>query len=243
MSDQQEPSETTTRVVLVDDQPLMRDGIATILGAQPDIEVVGSAGNGAEALEVVARQNPDVVCMDVEMPVMDGIEATAQMLQAQPGLQVIMLTTFDREDYLLRALQAGAGGFLLKTSSPEQLAAGIRTVASGEGLLAPEMTRSLIRHAVSGFHAGDTSTGQADDTGQAEDTEQSPLSEREEDVLIRVAQGLSNTEIAEQLFISAATVKTHISHVLAKLDLRNRVQAVAYAYESGLMDRGLIDRG
>ncbi|WP_261625033.1 response regulator [Nesterenkonia marinintestina] len=234
MSEQQpqsvdEDSDRVVRVVLVDDQPLMRDGIATILGAQPDIDVVGSASDGAEALDLVARTRPDVVCMDVEMPVMDGIEATGRILAELPTVQVIMLTTFDREDYLLRALQAGAGGFLLKTSSPEQLAEGIRTVSSGEGLLAPEMTRSLIRHAVTGFEAGGTG---------APRTADGPLSEREEDVLVLVARGLSNTEIAAELYISAATVKTHISHVLTKLDLRNRVQAVAYAYESGLMERG-----
>lgn len=230
MSEQQSRGDgpAGVRVVLVDDQPLMRDGIATILGAQPDIDVVGSASDGAEALDVVARTLPDVVCMDVEMPVMDGIEATRRILGAHRDVQVIMLTTFDREDYLLRALQAGAGGFLLKTSSPEQLAAGIRTVASGEGLLAPEMTRSLIRHAVTGFESRDSSAPRATD---------GPLSDREEDVLVLVARGLSNSEIAAELFISAATVKTHISHVLTKLDLRNRVQAVAFAYETGRMER------
>jgi DNA-binding NarL/FixJ family response regulator len=229
MPDRTVPEGGVVRVVLVDDQKLMRDGIATILGNDPGIDVVGSAADGAAALEVVTSTSPDVVCMDVEMPVMDGIEATRRIC-AEPGSpQVIMLTTFDREDYLLRALQAGAVGFLLKTGSPEQLIAGIRTVAEGEGLLAPEMTRALIRHAVESLESQpDAAASAVDDL----------LSAREQDVLVQVAKGLSNTEIAEQLFITAATVKTHISHVLTKLDLRNRAQAVAYAYESGLMERG-----
>ncbi len=225
------PEGSVIRVVLVDDQKLMRGGIATILGNDPGIDVVGSAGDGAAALELVAAVDPDVVCMDVEMPVMDGIEATRRIRAAEGSPHVIMLTTFDREDYLLRALQAGAVGFLLKTGSPEQLIAGIRTVAEGEGLLAPEMTRALIRHAVDGFESHN-------DREAADPAVDDLLSQREQDVLVHIAQGLSNTEIAERLFISAATVKTHISHVLTKVDLRNRAQAVAYAYESGLMDRG-----
>lgn len=232
------------RVLLADDQPLILQGIATILNAQPDMEVVGSAGTGREAVELAASTAPDVICMDVEMPGMNGIDATAEILRSPgAGTQVIMLTTFDREDYLLRALQAGASGFLLKTATPEQLADGVRIVGSGEALLAPEMTRSLIRHAVD---AGDAATpsavpgagpGSSGTTASAPGPQQSQdqeLTARERDVLALAALGLSNTEIGEQLFIGAETVKTHMSNVLTKLDLRNRVEAVAYAYQQGI---------
>ncbi|OSM42279.1 hypothetical protein BCY76_015385 [Nesterenkonia sp. PF2B19] len=226
------------RVLLADDQPLLLQGIATILDAQPDLAVVGTASSGQEAVEMADRLRPDVICMDIEMPGVDGIEATAQV-RGTGTAEVIMLTTFNREDYLLRALQAGASGFLLKTASPEQLAEGIRTVAAGEALLAPEVTRSLIRRAVS---SGDLSSvpssvpdgdgaddlgGRKSRTGAAPD----PLSEREVEVLSLAARGLSNAEIGGQLFIGAETVKTHMSRVLAKLHLRNRVEAVAYAYQ------------
>ncbi|WP_344680684.1 response regulator transcription factor [Actinocorallia glomerata] len=224
----------TVRVLLADDQPLLLQGIATILDAQPDLAVVGTASSGQEAVEMADRLRPDVICMDIEMPGVDGIEATARVRGAGTA-EVIMLTTFNREDYLLRALQAGASGFLLKTASPEQLAEGIRTVAAGEALLAPEVTRSLIRRAVSSGGLSSVPDGaSADDLGGRESragTVPDPLSDREVEVLRLAARGLSNAEIGAQLFIGAETVKTHMSRVLAKLHLRNRVEAVAYAYQ------------
>lgn len=212
------------RIVLVDDQELMREGLATILSAHADLEIVGQAANGLLALEVVRRTRPDVVCMDVQMPVMDGLEATRE-LTADPTVssRVLMLTTFEREDYLLAALDAGAGGFLLKNSRPEQLADGIRTVASGDALIAPELTRSLIERALQ------DGARTAPPTPEVEQ-----LTERELEVLGLIADGLSNDEIAEILFLGRATVKTHVSNLLSKLHLRDRVQAVAFAHRHGL---------
>jgi len=218
---------TVVRVVLVDDHALMRQGIRTILGSQPDIDVVGEASSGEEALDVVRMTQPDVVCMDVEMPGIGGLEATRQLV-ADPGItaQILMLTTFEREDYLLAALEAGASGFLLKNARPETLVDGVRAVAAGEALLAPELTRAVIERAVSAERAGSTAP-----------TRVMPeqLTDREIDVLRLIAEGLSNDEIAERLVIGRATVKTHVSNVLMKLSLRDRVQAVAFAYRSGLV--------
>lgn len=255
------------RVVLVDDQPLLREGIATILEAQPGISVVGQASSGAESLDVVASTSPDVVCMDVEMPGMNGLEATRRIISAHPdGPQVLVLTTFDREDYLLEALRAGASAFLLKTTRPEQLADAIRSVADGDALLSPEVTRSIIERAVA---AGDpvspsptipaqaSLTDEQSPAGTTHQREDSPartravgppagqpvppaaqdLTSRERDVLTLVARGMSNDEIAAELVIGRATVKTHVSNVLMKLHLRDRVQAVAYAYRHGLTDQ------
>ncbi|GAA1184744.1 response regulator transcription factor [Nesterenkonia xinjiangensis] len=223
--------DSPVRVLLADDQPLLLQGIATILDAQPDLQVIGTASSGQEAVEIAERLRPHVICMDIEMPGMDGIEATARV-RGSGTAEVIMLTTFNREDYLLRALQAGASGFLLKTASPEQLAEGIRTVAGGEALLAPEVTRSLIRRAV---RSGNPRDADVHDGGPGTreprgGTAPDPLSEREVEVLSLAARGLSNAEIGVRLFIGAETVKTHMSRVLAKLHLRNRVEAVAYAY-------------
>lgn len=226
----------STRVVLVDDQPLLREGIATILDAQPDITVVGQAGTGAEALRVVAETGPDVVCMDVEMPGMDGLEATSRIVAEADAPKVLVLTTFNREDYLLAALRAGASAFLLKTARPEQLADAIRAVAAGDALLSPEVTRAVIERAVTHGElappAGLTRPTTAVGPGGQE------LTERERDVLGLVALGMSNDEIAAKLVIGRATVKTHVSNVLMKLQLRDRVQAVAYAYQHGLARTG-----
>lgn len=218
-------------MVLADDEPLMLAGLAAILDAQPDIEVLGTAPDGQQAVELVVRTQPDVVCLDIEMPVMNGIEATRELLSRQET-QVVMLTTFRREDYLVDSLQAGASGFLLKTATPEQLAESIRTVASGEALLTPEMTQALIRRTVHAVSAAQDSAAQS---SPAQDSTVEPLSQRERDVLAQAALGLSNSEIGERLFIGAETVKTHMSRVLAKLQLRNRVQAVAYAHRQGIV--------
>lgn len=226
-------SSAEVRVVLADDQPLVLSGISAILSAQPGITVVGTAADGREALDLVRTLQPDVVCLDIEMPVMDGIEAAAEVL-ASVHTQVIMLTTFNREDYLLEALQAGASGFLLKTASPEQLTEGIRAAASGDALLAPEVTRTLIRRAVT-----EPVTAAAEHAGVRLSTDAQagtePLSERERDVLAQAALGLSNAEIGRRLFIGAETVKSHMSRILGKLQLRNRVEAVAYAHRHGIV--------
>ncbi|MCU1407658.1 MAG: two component transcriptional regulator, LuxR family [Glaciihabitans sp.] len=219
----------TIRVVLVDDHALMRQGISTILSAQPDIDVVGEASSGEEAIEVVARTQPDVVCMDVEMRGIGGIEATRRLV-GDPAVtaQVLMLTTFEREDYLLAALDAGASGFLLKNARAEHLVDGVRAIAAGEALLAPEMTRAVIERAVARERSASTSTVPVTVVPDN-------LTEREAEVLRLIAEGLSNDEIAELLVIGRATVKTHVSNLLMKLSLRDRVQAVAYAYRTGLV--------
>lgn len=247
-----ESTNEMVRVVLVDDHSMMREGISVILQSSGGIEVVGAAGNGREALSVVRDLAPDVVCMDVEMPVMDGLEATRQLV-ADPSVtsRVLMLTTFDREDYLITALEAGASGFLLKNSRPEQLIDAIHAVAAGEALLAPELTMAVIKRAVragggpGGLGAGAAAgAGAGAGAGAATATPTTPvegngivvpLTDRELEVLQLLALGLSNEEIATKLFVGRATVKTHVSNVLAKLGLRDRVQAVAYAYRNGLV--------
>ena len=224
------------RVMLVDDQALLRAGIATILGAQPGVVVVGEAGSGREAVAMARTLRPDVICMDVQMPDMDGLEATRHIV-ADPSVcaRVLMLTTFNREDYLLEALRAGASGFLLKNSRPEHLVDAIRAVAAGDALLAPEVTRAVIERAMapSPPSAGGADDG-ADDAPGGPPAVHGVLTEREVEVLRLVARGLSNDEIAAELFLGRATVKTHVSNVLMKLGLRDRVQAVVFAYEHGV---------
>lgn len=220
------------RVLLADDQALLRAGLATILGASPDLEVVGQAGTGREAVELARALRPDVVCMDVQMPEMDGLEATRRIV-ADPDVTagVLVLTTFNRDDYLLESLQAGAAGFLLKNSRPEQLADAVRAVAAGDALLSPEVTRSVIARAMTAGSAPGRSGTAPTGSGSAPG-----LTERELEVLRLVARGLSNDEIAAELVLGRATVKTHVSNVLTKLGLRDRVQAVVYAFENGLTD-------
>ncbi|WIB27894.1 response regulator transcription factor [Curtobacterium sp. MCSS17_015] len=215
-----------TRVLVVDDQAVFRLGLVAILGSQPDLEVVGEAGDGAEAVALGVRLEPDVVLMDVRMPVLDGIEATRRMTAA-PGsrpVRVLMLTTFDIDDYVFDALRAGASGFLLKDAGAEDLIAAVRTVASGDALLAPRVTR----HLVEAFVAGPRPTGAPAEVLAA-------LTDRERDVFMLMARGRSNGEIGRELYIAEQTVKTHVSRVLAKLQLRDRVHAVVLAYESGLV--------
>ncbi|WP_324652148.1 response regulator transcription factor [Georgenia sp. H159] len=227
MSDQ----DPEIRVMLVDDQPLLREGIATILDAQAGIHVAAQASSGDEAIRTLGRTAVDVVCMDVQMPGIDGLEATRRITaeMARPP-RILVLTTFGREDYLIEALRAGASGFLLKTARPEQLADAIRSVAAGDALLSPEVTRSVIRRAVAAERDGHAGQPPRSLPPQAEH-----LTDRELEVLRLVAAGLSNDEIAADLVIGRATVKTHVSNVLMKLHLRDRVQVVAFAYRHGLV--------
>lgn len=212
----------TISVLLVDDQELIRGGFAMILGAEEDLSIVGEAATGAEAVQRVAELDPDVICMDVQMPHMDGIEATRRIVAAHPDARVLILTTFDDDAYLFEALQAGAGGFLLKNCPPDDLVAAIRTVAAGHALLAPEVTQRVISRS--------TERSRSVHPGLAD------LTERETDVLQAMARGSSNSEIAGEMFVSEATVKSHVSRILSKLQVRDRVQAVIAAHESGLMD-------
>jgi DNA-binding NarL/FixJ family response regulator len=214
------------RVLLVDDQELMRMGFRMVLGAQPDIDVVGEAGDGERAVALAGELRPDVVLMDVRMPVLDGVEATKRI--TGPGLsKVLVMTTFDLDEYALSALRNGASGFLLKDTQPAELVSSLRAVASGDAVVAPSVTRRLL----------DRFLGAAG--GQLRDaTVLDALTDREREVLVLIAKGLSNTEIAGRLFLSEATVKTHVGRILAKLDLRDRVQAVVLAYETGLVRPG-----
>jgi DNA-binding NarL/FixJ family response regulator len=212
----------SVRVVVVDDQALVRGGFSMILEAEPDIEVVGEAGDGEQALELCARVAPEVVLMDVRMPVMDGVQATRLMTSRSPA-RVLILTTFDLDEYVYQALQAGASGFLLKDVPANELAHAVRTVAAGDTLLAPAITRRLVEEFLRRPQPGGATP------------ELDRLTERERQVLVLVARGLSNVEIAEALFVSETTAKTHVSRILAKLGVRDRVQAVVLAYESGLV--------
>jgi DNA-binding NarL/FixJ family response regulator/class 3 adenylate cyclase len=214
------------RVLIADDQALVRAGFKMILEAEEDVEVVGEASDGGQAVEEVRRLQPDVVLMDVRMPELDGIEATRRLMRDQAvSTKVVMLTTFDMDEYIYEALQAGASGFLLKDVPPEQLVDGIRAVASGDALLAPSITKRVIEEFVR----------RPPEAARTPPPELSELTERELEVLKSLARGLSNAEIAQELFVSETTVKTHVAHVLRKLDLRDRVQAVVFAYESGLV--------
>jgi DNA-binding NarL/FixJ family response regulator len=219
------PADPTIRVLIADDQALVRDGFAMILSAQPDLSVVGEAADGAEAIRAARQLRPDVVMMDIRMPHVDGIEATATICR-ETRAKVLVLTTFDIDEYVYDALRAGASGFLLKDMRRSELVEAVRVVAGGEALLAPTVTRRLIADVVGRNRPAPAPRA---DPGLA------ALTTRETDTLRQVARGLSNAEIAAELFVTEHTVKTHVSNVLSKLGLRDRVQAVVLAYESGLV--------
>ncbi|ROQ40055.1 DNA-binding NarL/FixJ family response regulator [Frondihabitans sp. PhB188] len=215
---------TDTTLLLVDDQDLLRAGMAMVLGAAEGLRVVGEATNGAEAVERAAALSPDVVLMDVRMPGMDGIEATKRITEAAPETRVVILTTFDLDEYAFGGLNAGASGFLLKDAPAADLVQAIRTVAAGEAIVSPRITQRML----------EMYRGKLPSQAAATDAD-SPLSEREHEVLVAIGRGLSNTEIAAELFLSESTVKTHVGRILSKLELRDRVQAVIYAYQRGLV--------
>ncbi len=222
-------SSGTVRAVVVDDQAMIRAGFSALLDAQPGIEVVGQAADGEQAVEVVTAVHPDVVLMDVRMPVLDGLGATRAILAAglNPAPKVLVLTTFDIDDYVFSALQAGASGFLLKDATPEVLVDAVRAVAVGDSLLSPGITKRLIEHFVATRTRGVNVPAAVAD-----------LTPREREVLVCIARGLSNQEIAAELFIAEQTTKTHVSRILTKLGLRDRVQAVVLGYEIGLVSPG-----
>ena len=215
----------TVRVLLVDDQQLLRLAYRMLIDAAPDLRVAGEAGDGHEALRLIAQDPPDVVLMDVRMPRMDGIEATEQIAAHHPQVKVLVLTTFDLDEYAFAAFRAGASGFVLKNIEPDLLMDAIRTIASGDAVVAPRVTRQLI----------DAYARQPpEECAAVEDPRLSLLTPREREVLLEVAQGLSNTEIADKLVLSESTIKTHVGRILPKLGLRDRVQAVVFAYETRL---------
>jgi DNA-binding NarL/FixJ family response regulator len=213
----------TIRVLVADDQSMVRAGFRMLLAGEEDIEVVAEASNGLEAVDKAARFHPSVVLMDIRMPELDGLQATRRILAADNGARVLVLTTFDLDEYVYEALRAGASGFVLKDDSPEQLIAAIRTVAAGEALLSPTVTKRVIQKF-------------ARTPRPSRPKELDDLSERETDVFRLMTRGLSNGEIAKELYISETTVKTHVTHILQKLNLRDRVQAVVLAYQTGLFD-------
>ena len=228
------------RVVIADDQELVRAGFAMVIGSQPDIQVVGQAGDGAQAVSLAESLHPDVVLMDVRMPGMDGLEATSRKTR------VIILTTFDLDEYVMAAINAGASGFLLKDTEPETLLSSIRTVYQGNAIIAPSATKRLIEKMMEdGYtkHGLTATDGYADGSSTIPgarpvaytDPELNLLTEREREVLVEIAHGLSNQEIADKLFISLPTAKTHVAHILAKINARDRVQAVVFAYDNGLV--------
>ncbi|WP_042399388.1 response regulator [Streptacidiphilus carbonis] len=215
----------TIRVLLVDDQPLLRVAFSLVLESQPDLAVAGEAADGAEAVRIALRDKPEVVLMDVRMPGMDGIEATRRIVAQCPGTRVLILTTFDLDEYAFAGLRAGASGFLLKNARPEELLEAIRVVAAGEAVVAPRITRRLL----------DTFASRLPVEGGEAAAALLTLTPREHSVLVQVARGLSNAEIAAALNLAETTVKTHVSRILMKLGLRDRVQAVVFAYENNLV--------
>ncbi len=237
----------TIRVAVIDDQELVRTGFRLILETEDDIEVIGEAPNGRAGVELITAQRPDVALMDVRMPVMDGVEATRQLVgsngsgtEPASDTRIIIVTTFDLDEYVFNALQNGASGFLLKDAPADQLVAAVRVVASGEALLSPSITKRLIERFQADLPPVSPSTkiDQATVADQARASGFSDLTERETEVLVELARGLSNAEIADKLFVSETTVKTHVGRVLTKLNVRDRVQAVVLAYEFGVVRPG-----
>ncbi|MFI6438471.1 response regulator [Streptomyces sp. NPDC050759] len=219
---------TVIRVLLVDDDPLVRAGLTLMMGGAEDIEIVGEAADGTEVEAAVDRTRPDVVLMDIRMPSVDGLTATERLRGRPDAPQVVVLTTFHADEQVLRALRAGAAGFVLKDTPPAEILAAVRRVAAGDPVLSPTVTRQLMEHAV----------GSAADIRRARARERvAALNDREREVAVAVGQGLSNAEIAAALYMSVATVKTHVSRVLAKLDLNNRVQIALLAYDAGLLEQ------
>ncbi|WP_149181050.1 response regulator transcription factor [Streptomyces sp. TRM49041] len=218
----------TIGVLVVDDQMMVREGFSVLLNAMPDMEVIGEAVNGREAVRQVAELRPDVVLMDIRMPEMNGIDATREIVAADGDAKVLVLTTFDLDEYVYQALRAGASGFLLKDASARQLADGVRVVAAGEALLAPTVTRRLITEFAK----------RAESPRPAALSQVGDLTERETEVLVLIAQGLSNAEIASHLVVAESTIKTHVSRILVKLGLRDRTQAAVFAYEARLVTPG-----
>jgi DNA-binding NarL/FixJ family response regulator len=224
----------TVCVLLADDQPLIRSGLRVLINDAPDLEVVGEAGTGAEAVKLVGELHPDVVVMDIRMPVMDGIEATGLITRSAEATRVLMLTTFDDDEYVYGALRAGASGFLVKDMALESILGAVRVVAAGDALIAPSVTRRLIAEFARPGPSGSGAWG----ASAAGPRRLDGVTERELEVLTLVGRGLSNGEIAEELFVSAATAKTHVARLFAKLAARDRVQLVIIAYEAGLVSTG-----
>lgn len=219
----------TTKILLVDDQSLLRMGFRLVLQSQPDLSVIGEAGDGKQAVAMTQSMKPDVVLMDVRMPIMDGIEATRQIIGSGSAAKVLVLTTFDLDEYAFTALRAGASGFLLKDVPPADLITAIRAVAAGDAVVAPSVTRRLISAFVHHLPDG---------TGSTPDSRFRQLTDREREVLMELAKGSSNSEIADHFTVSETTVKTHVGNVLSKLGLRDRVQVVVFAYENGIVRPG-----
>lgn len=217
-----------TSILLVDDQPMLRLGYRMILDAQPDLTVVGEAEDGLEAIELTERLRPDVVLMDVRMPDLDGVQATQRIVTSGSDAKIIVLTTFDFDEYAYGALRAGASGFLLKDAPPQDMLSAIRAVATGDAVLAPSVTRRLLSQFAHQLPGPDRTDAEVDARVES-------LTRRERELLVEVARGLSNAEIAERLVLSEATVKTHVGRILGKLGLRDRVQIVVFAYETGLV--------
>jgi DNA-binding NarL/FixJ family response regulator len=227
MTDRSTPARPV-RILLADDQPLLRTGFRMVLGGEDDLDIVGEAGDGAEAVDLARRLLPDVVLMDIRMPRMDGVAATRAIVDSRLPVRVLILTTFDLEEYVVGALRAGASGFLAKDVPAEDLVTAIRTVAAGDAVVAPRILKRLL----------DRFAESLPDPAAAPPKAMGVLTEREREVLVQVARGLSNAEIARELSVSETTIKTHVGHVLTKLGLRDRVQAVVLAYESGLVRPG-----